>query len=445
MIQVPLLLPARLQGSYAQRSPAGLLWRAIDGLSFLSGQTPTYSRAGNAYSFDSKGRLLKLVHSAPNIVMVDAATAGGTNRNRPAILVSNIVGYNGIHFSEDITQPGTWAQTNSPSFGANSIVHGNLTLRELRDTSGATQARLTQALPALRFGSGNAHAHQFTFFVAYPATSAPATSGGSVILQDTTAGAERLKIRLPFSGTTPNFSASSGTLQTVEYVGTYRSNWYAASKDIYRVHALTTSAFDPDNAHELRVHAADTASEQGSLFIGGFYADSLSTCVGYVQTLSGAADTRGADNWTLPWNALPREMTIFLDFVTFGQGGDSGYPIFIGDSGAGIPYFGLYLNAGVYQAVHHNGSALVSASVSGTANPMQRVRLRAVLKPDGSVYAGMRIQNGAEVVGSASGPNTLPSTWGATPKLEIRGPCLLLGAAALFGERTMTFCETLVG
>lgn len=446
MIQVPLLLPARLQGRYARRSVAGVVWRAIDGLTFLSGQAPTYQRSGNAWSFDTQGRLLQLVHSAPNIVMVDVDTPGGASRTRPAVLVSNYAATNGIHYAEDIAQSGTWAQTNSPAFGANDIVHGNLTLKELQDASGSLQARITQSFPANRFGGGSPLAKPLSFFVAYPSATTPAAAGGSVVFRDTTASVDRLKVLLPFSGSTPNFSASTGSIELVEEVGTYRAGWTSLNKRIYRVHARTTSSFDADNAHEIRVHAADTAAQQGGVYVGGFFMDAaLNACVGYVPTPAAATNTREADNWYLGWNALPRAMTLFIDFLVLTSRPTTGYLLLLGDTDA-TPAFYIYFDdtSGSYTARHHNGSSLLSSGIATTPSPLSRVRLRAVLREDGSVYLGMRVQNGAETVSSPSSAQSLATTWGTTPQLQIRGPYLLLGMAALFGERSMDFCETLV-
>jgi len=114
--------------------------------------------------------------------------------------------------------------------------------------------------------------------------------------------------------------------------------------------------------------------------------------------------------------ALPRSLTVWLDFIEAGSISINNARVMQRGAAAGTaPHLLIRSNATNYLATHDNndGSA-VSATLAAAPTSGQRVRLRLGLNPDGSVLLGQRIHTGTESVAGPSGVNTLAAAWSGT-------------------------------
>jgi hypothetical protein len=148
--------------------------------------------------------------------------------------------------------------------------------------------------------------------------------------------------------------------------------------------------------------------------------------------------------WPLP--LIPQAMCGMVEFIELGTISTAGAGLFyIGHDGVTGARLVLDATGSQYRLTHHNGSASVAVTMSGTAPAAgQRVRLRWWLAGDGSVRLWQSLNDGAETGPSPSGALALAGAWGGgTCRLNSvgtanQGTTLALGTVVMLGNQTET-------
>ena len=115
------------------------------------------------------------------------------------------------------------------------------------------------------------------------------------------------------------------------------------------------------------------------------------------------------------YNATPALRTLWIDVTDFlATGANNGTRIIeVGNSGSAGAYLTIRRAAGGYDAVHYNGSATVTATVTCTVVAGDHIRLRVSFAANGSVTLAVTQNASAEVVGSATAANAPAAVWNA--------------------------------
>lgn len=145
-------------------------------------------------------------------------------------------------------------------------------------------------------------------------------------------------------------------------------------------------------------------------------ADCLLSCLGVelgaspssIIPTTGVAVVRPADLLLIAFNAPPRAMTVYADFVDLGASLSAGAAIFA--IGTPAPSLFLYNTAGVWKVVHREAGD-VSSTAAASASFGDSTELRAGLAADGSVLLGQSINGAAEVDAATSAANALGTVW----------------------------------
>lgn len=146
--------------------------------------------------------------------------------------------------------------------------------------------------------------------------------------------------------------------------------------------------------------------------------------------------------WALP--LIPQAMCGMVEFVESGTLTTASAGVFyLGNDGATGARLYIDSTGSQYRLTHDNGSAAVTATMTGTAPTSgQRVRLRWWLYSTGSVQLWQSINGAAETGPSASGTNALATAWaGTTCRLNSvgtanQGNTVALGAVVMLGNQT---------
>lgn len=114
----------------------------------------------------------------------------------------------------------------------------------------------------------------------------------------------------------------------------------------------------------------------------------------------------------IAYNALVQAMSVWLDLTeaTPTNLANGTRLLEIGDSGSTGAYFSVQRSATGFQAVFHNGSQSVTASVTVTAQAGDRVRIRVTMDETGAVTIAAQVNAAAEIVGTATAANAFAST-----------------------------------
>lgn len=160
----------------------------------------------------------------------------------------------------------------------------------------------------------------------------------------------------------------------------------------------------------------------------GFYLTALQfeanqrTCSSYVPATAGSTAARGTDRLALAFPAAPAESTFYARLVNVdyhvSQPSLNRIVASVGASAAARLW--LYRSSGgAWALLHHNGTASVSVSASGTPAYGDVVEMRGILYGDGSVQLGVSINAAAEVVSARSAALTPAAAWGGAARLWL--------------------------
>lgn len=145
--------------------------------------------------------------------------------------------------------------------------------------------------------------------------------------------------------------------------------------------------------------------------------------------------------WPLP--LIPQSMCGMIEFIENGTLGTANAGVFyLGNDGATGARLVVSSSGTQYRVLHDNGSASVTATMTGTAPTSgQLVRLRWWLYSTGSVQIWQSITDAAETGPAATATNALTAAWaGTTCRLNSVGTSnagsnLFLGAVVMLGNQ----------
>lgn len=286
----------------------------------------------------------------------------------------------------------TWVASGTPTRSAAAHTASGVTLDLIGDDTAGAVELYSQTITF----TGDA-AKAISVFVK-KGTSA-AASGSLILLQDTTAGANRLLATLTWSGTVPSLAMTNGTYHG--YEGPFRG-------DVYRL-MFTTESINAANTNSMQVRPAGTSAEQGNLYAGGVQCEDSVFPTSYKKTTT-VAVTRNADSLYFPFAFVPQELTLYVKGYERGTGistTSSGLVAIGGSTDASL----ILLNDGAnaYQAMHRR-SVDVTATAGSSPVWGDLLELRIVLSTTGTVLLGQAKNSGTETT-SISSANDLATAW----------------------------------
>lgn len=124
------------------------------------------------------------------------------------------------------------------------------------------------------------------------------------------------------------------------------------------------------------------------------------------------AVTRNTEACSLPFAAPPQGLTLYVKFEERGDKIQGDTLLSLSDSSITSPYLVIVGNSSNYYGRHHNGSALVTSTLtSGGPAIGDTEELRVVLGSDGSVQTHESINAAAETSATATAANALAAAW----------------------------------
>ena len=364
------------------RALRGVLFEYYPGRSLTDPLTATFTRADAttcATYVDANG----LVRTVPANVLRDRHYVGGVRTTLLEGARTNL-----CLRSQDFSVAGVWVPIGTPQLGT-PLALGDLSLDFVGDDDAAAFEGYYQTIGL----TGNA-VKGLSFFA--KEGTAPNAAGFSVIFEDFTAGADRLRATITWASGVPTVTMVTGSIVATTAVG----------NGVYRF-LFTTTAATAAHTHRLDVYAvAGAAAAVGNVYIGGVQVEDAAFPSSYIKTTA-AAVTRAADALSFPFAAVPQAMTLHAWFVEGGSAAAISQGIF--GIGEGIDA-GLYITTPPYQLAHERAGSVIS--VAGAVPAVgDTVELRSILYADGSVQLGQAINGAAEVVAAQSAANTLATAW----------------------------------
>lgn len=406
-----LLPPKAPRAPLERRSGLLFSWRADPlALAALTGQLPSFSRAGTGAAVDAAGRVYYAIDALPRW-----RYTGG----RPGLLLEPAA-TNLLAYSDNL---GQWTNVSTTVTGSQADPSGGTTARLVVPDLGGSSSALYRTI-----GSG---VGDVTFSIHV----LPLTQNFSFGIYDATAG--QWKLLVGFTGYT-SYAAppvlavrnGSGTLHPVDVLG---GNWFRL--------AATVTGLNTSNTHHFYIYpGGDTATAGAGNRVWRAQAES-----GYVPTApiltAGTTDNRPTDALTFPVGFAPGPLTVYASFVERGlryQGAGTTSLLYLGSTSGAGPVVGLFNPSQTYGARHHNGSAEVTSGGALSAPTLgQVVELCAQVYDDGSVQAHQSIAGGAVASGSRSAALGFAAAWSAASLsfAHLRAEWRALRIAA--GVRTM--------
>lgn len=242
----------------------------------------------------------------------------------------------------------------------------------------------------------------------------PAASGAFVWLRDTSgAPADRLlaSITANVDGS-PAVTPSPGTLVGSQFLRTEKG------VKLYAIDVACT-AVTVASPHEIRIGAATTATQTGSVYLGAVLVErDDARASSRIATPAGTSVARAREvlGWLVPYPPLGAQAWQ-LDLVEAGATGITNSVVAVlTDQNGANPSLAVTCNAsGRYTVTHHNGSSSVTVSASTSPTFGQWVRLVVLLNADGSVQLGQSIAGAAFTWTAVSAALAFGAAWGAAP------------------------------
>lgn len=301
----------------------------------------------------------------------------------------------------------TWAASGTPTRTPAALTCGSVNLDLIGDDTAAALEGYTQTVAF----TGNAVK---AVSLHWSAGVTPSASGTMVNLKDTTASANRLLAVVSNSAGAPSVAMTTGT-----YIGAI-----GLDNGVYRL-LFQTTAVTAANTNSMQLYPASDGSglvtATGDVYMGGVQLEDALYPGPYIPTTT-ATVTRNADLLTLPFNAKPQAMSVYVRFVELGNIYESATSnrILEIEGTATNPRFMVLWNTAHYGAQWFNAAGSSVAAAAAT-NPVfgDTVELLAVLRADGSVYVTQSINGGAATTTATSSTQALGPTWGTTPKVSV--------------------------
>lgn len=354
---------------------------SLQGFTFTRATVATQLNAGGVYATQSSGK------AATSWYDTDADRVPDT----PAFVLSP-ARTNLCLQSENFGT--TWSAANSPTRVAAAKTCGTVSLDLIGDDSAAALEGYTQTVTF----TGNA-VKSISIHLAQGSSTSTV-----VRLLDTTATANRLRAVVTWTAGVPTSTPNEGV-----FLGALpRGN------GVWRLYFQTTSV-TAANTNSLEVYPATDAAlavtGTGTVYAGGVQAENALYPGEYVPTTTGTV-TRNEEVATVPFNAKPQAMTLYLRFIDLGSlkntatvetllsvGGGSGARLRLSSNGTFYNF--LKVNAA--------GAAIDSAAATATALG-DVVELVGVLAANGSVQLIQSI-NGTTTTAAASVAQALDPAW----------------------------------
>jgi hypothetical protein len=350
----------------------------------ITGQLATLTRATPGNSLDSAGRMQLHSHSQPRFHAVDFDNDG--MRETPLFLTEG-QRTNLVVQSDAISAATGWTLGGTATAVANV---GTYAGRSFSRVGGFSAGTITRAVTFT--GNGVKADSRLVKFDGTTATYV-------YFVLDTTASAQRLNVTVTFNalGVVTSAVAVVGTVLLVE----------ALADGVYRIHAQTT-AITAANSHLAYAMGGGTAT---SMLVSGIQPEDATFPSSLLPTTS-ATLTRNQDLLSFPLGILPRVLTVYVDAMWY-VAADAGTNFTAFAIGSGAPFLVGRLDGTTLEAVtlHDNGTGNVNAQTSNAGSYGHRGESRHVLQADGSVFTGLSVDGGTEVVTAASGPKTFAAAW----------------------------------
>ena len=243
---------------------------------------------------------------------------------------------------------------------------------------------------------------------------APAASGAFVWLRDTSgAPADRLLASITAAGNgSPIVTPSPGTSVGVQFLRTEKG------VALYAIDVAST-AVTVASPHEIRIGAATTATQTGSVYLGAVLVErDDARASSRIATPAGTAVDRAREvlGWLVPYPPLGAQAWQ-LDLVETGATGIANSVVAVlTDQNGANPSVAVTCNgSGRYTVTHHNGTSSVTVSAATSPTFGQAVRLVVLLNADGSVQLGQSIAGAAFTWTAVSAALAFGASWGADP------------------------------
>lgn len=360
---------------------------------------PTQLRAGSAWAGATDGRCYRTPEDLPRFEWWDLDSDGILET--PHLVIEDAES-NLVPQSDAL---GSWASSGTITATAGHAV-GELDTWLLSDTDGTNAAYRSQPLSAF---TGSAVKG---LWVVWGRGTSPAASGAFVRVRDTTAGVDRLNATI-----TPNADGSPNVAIVSSAGVALLSRFLRVEGGVaYYALFLALNAVTAANAHEVRLGAAVTGSQQGNVYFGGVTITDEPRVASWIDRPSAGAVTRARESvgWLAPHVPTTAHVQL-LDFLEVGAVQVSGAVVAaLTDSAGANPSVRVEASAtGRYQVTHHNGTSSVSSVATAAPSVGDRVRVVAWLYDDGSVQIGQGLNGGLTVLGPRSAALALPTAWGA--------------------------------
>jgi len=365
--------------------------------------TPTGLRAGNAWGIGTDGRSYRMPEDLARYEWWDLD--GDGVREQPALVCedasTNLCGFDDAFAS--------WSTSGAISRTYFATL-GDADVYLVSDTDATNRAYLFRSISASAFVGATAKGIRLL----WGRGPSPAASGAFVWLRDTAGGgADRCLCSITAAGDgSPIVTPTTGTSVGVSY-------WRTERGVRFYVIDVASTAVTVASPHEIRIGAATTAAQQGSVYLGAVLVErDDARASSRIRTPAATSVTRPREllGWLAPYPPLAGQVWL-LDLIEAGATGITNSVVAVlTDANGANPSLAVSSNASArYTVTHHNGTASVTASAASTPAWGAWVRLFVVLNADGSVQIGQAV-NGGAVVWSAVSAGLAPALqWGADP------------------------------
>lgn len=344
------------------------------------GDQETFTRTGGAFYTDMDGQLKLTAANGPRITypVIDG----------DSYLLVESTRTNLVEDSEDWsqwTEGGTCAVTNGQS-----DPEGGATA-DLLDSNAASAADLRYIVVGF---TGNAE----KCVSGYIRKGSASTNSIRIFDNPTT----RHRVDVTWTDGVPALSSEtgSGTLYPIE---TLANSWFRIRFSVDGVIAAGTN-------HLQVVPDQDGGGE--TMYVWGFQAEDAIAPSSYIVT-TGAAASRNAEAFSVPFYAQPQELSIYskyLEYGTLAEGG-GGRIWNIGKSDDSAARLFLYEASNKYTVYHDNNVSNVVSAATAQASEGQTVEALTTIDENGSVQITQSLDGGAEAAGTASGNLALATAW----------------------------------
>jgi len=227
----------------------------------------------------------------------------------------------------------------------------------------------------------------------------------AIRLYDQSATTTRHRVDITWTANVPALSSEtgSGTLYPIE---TLANGWFRVRISVDAVVAANTNHFHV---------VPDMDAGGGTLFVFGAQAEDAIAPSSYIYT-TGAAGSRNAETFSVPFYAQPQAMSIYAKFLERGALAmvNDARIWTIGKTDDTAPRIFLYEVGGKYSVIHDNDSSTVSSTAAAAVSDGEVAEVLCTIDASGSVQLTQSIDGGAEAAAAASGNLALATAWSDT-------------------------------